>query len=251
MENILYKNNVEIVISRYNEDLMWLNEYPFNQFEYIVYNKGDNELFNKTNVKKIVNLQNVGRCDHTYLHHICDNYDNLSDIVVFFPGSVDIKEKKIKAICILENIIKNNYKKAFFVGNYCNSVKNHFKNFKINNHKCADSRNFMKNNETELFKCVIRPYGNWYDYFFKNIQARWYTFSGIFSIDKRDITQNPVDKYIILKNIVGVHSHPESGHYIERSWGAIFYPLNNTVKIKENSENYTNKKLKLLYNFNV
>ena len=105
----MYKNNVEIVIARYNEDLFWLNEYPFNQFEYIVYNKGDNQLFNKTNVKKIVNLQNVGRCDHTYLHHICDNYDNLSDIVVFFPGSVDIKEKKIKAICILENIIKNNY----------------------------------------------------------------------------------------------------------------------------------------------
>ena len=39
MENIIYKNNIEIVISRYNEDLLWLNEYPFNQFEYIVYNR--------------------------------------------------------------------------------------------------------------------------------------------------------------------------------------------------------------------
>ena len=54
MENIIYKNNVEIVISRYNEDLLWLNEYPFNQFEYIVYNKGDNDKFDKTNVKVII-----------------------------------------------------------------------------------------------------------------------------------------------------------------------------------------------------
>jgi len=38
---------------------------------------------------------------------------------------------------------------------------------------------------------------------------------------------------MILKNVVGLHSNPEVGHYIERSWGAIFYPLIHTVKIKE------------------
>ena len=27
----MFKNNVEIVVSRYNEDLSWLNEYPFNK----------------------------------------------------------------------------------------------------------------------------------------------------------------------------------------------------------------------------
>jgi hypothetical protein len=233
MENIIYKNNVEIVISRYNEDLLWLNEYPFNQFEYIIYNKGDNDNFNKTNVKKIVKLPNVGRCDHTYLYHICENYDNLSDIVVFLPGSVNIKEKKNKAINILTNIIKKNYKETYFVGNYCDSVKEHFKSFKIDKHKCADSRNFNKNSETKLFKCKIRPYGKWYEYFFKNTPSRWYTFSGVFSIDKRDIIQHSIERYMILKNVVGLHSNPEVGHYIERSWGAIFYPLIHTIKIKE------------------
>ena len=233
MENIIYKNNVEIVISRYNEDLLWLNEYPFNQFEYIVYNKGDNDKFDKTNVKKIVNLPNVGRCDHTYLYHICDNYNNLSDIVVFLPGSVNIKEKKNKAINILTNIIKKNYKETYFVGNYCDSVKTHFKNFKIDYHKCVDPRNYIKNSETKLFKCTIRPYGKWYEYFFNDTPASWYTFSGVFSIDKRDIIQHSIERYMLLKNIVGVHSNPEAGHYIERSWGAIFYPLIHTIKIQE------------------
>jgi hypothetical protein len=233
MEKINYKNNVEIVISRYNEDLSWLNEYPFNQFEYIIYNKGDNSNFLKTNVNKIVNLPNVGRCDHTYLYHVSNNYNNLSDIVVFLPGSVNVEGKKEKAINILTNIIKKNYKEACFIGNFCDSVKNHFQNFKISHHKCVDPRNYMKNNETKLFKCAIRPYGNWYNYFFKNTPAHWYTFSGVFSIDKRDIIQHPVERYIILKDIVGVHSNPESGHYIERSWGVIFYPLIHTIKIKK------------------
>ena len=226
----LYKNNVEVVVARYNEDLSWLDEYPFNQFEYIVYNKGDNYNFVKTNVKYIVTLPNVGRCDHTYLYHICANYDKLSNVVVFFPGSVNIPEKKIKAIKILHNIINNNYNKAFFIGNYCNSIRNHFKNFKINSHKCVCAENFSKNNETKLFLCKIRPYGRWYDFFFKNKPGHWFTFSGVFSIDKRDIIQNPIDKYIILRDIVCIHSNPEAGHYIERSWGTIFYPLNYTLK---------------------
>jgi hypothetical protein len=44
---------------------------------------------------------------------------------------------------------------------------------------------------------------------------------------------HPVDRYITFRNIVRVHSNPESGHYIERSWGAIFFPLNYTAKILE------------------
>ena len=47
-----YKNDVAVVVARYNESLSWLNEYPFSQFEYIVYNKGDNDNFVKTNVKQ-------------------------------------------------------------------------------------------------------------------------------------------------------------------------------------------------------
>ena len=66
---------VEIVVARYNETLGWLNEYPFNQFKYIIYNKGDNYTFVKTGVQQIINLENVGRCDHTYLYHIIENYN--------------------------------------------------------------------------------------------------------------------------------------------------------------------------------
>ena len=77
--------NIEIVISRYNENLEWLNYEPFNKYKNIIYNKGPNDDFCKTNNIKVFNLENIGRCDHTYLFHIIENYDNLADITVFLP----------------------------------------------------------------------------------------------------------------------------------------------------------------------
>ena len=104
-------------------------------FQYIVYNKGNNENFNKTNVKKIINIENVGKNDHTYLYHIIENYNNLSNITVFFPGSLNLDYKKIKAKIILNNIIKSNFSTAYFVGHYHKNIKETFNNFTLDNWK--------------------------------------------------------------------------------------------------------------------
>ena len=225
---------VKIVVARYNESLCWLNEYPFNQFEYIVYNKGDNDAFEKNHVKQIVTLENVGRCDHTYLYHIIENYDCLSDVIVFFTGSLDtLPIKKNKAINILNNIIQSNYTNAYFIGIYHNCLKTSYKDFTLNYHSCEGYENYIKNSESVLYKCKLRPYATWYHYFFGNITAHWSTMGGIFSIDKRDIIQHPKTKYINILHIVNTHSNPEAGHYIERSWGVIFYPLTYTIKLSE------------------
>jgi hypothetical protein len=222
---------VDVIISRYNEDLEWINEYPFNQFQYIVYNKGVNNNFCKNNVKEIINLPNVGRCDHTYLYHIITNYNNLSNILVFFPGSIDMECKKIKATNILNYIISSQCKNAFFLGNYQNNIFETFKDFQLENWKCSHSKNSSLNDECALQLCRLRPYGKWYKYFFGNIKAKWNTYLGIFSIDKRDVIQHPKIRYELLINSLSSHSNPEAGHYVERSWGAIFYPMIYTKKI--------------------
>jgi hypothetical protein len=224
--------NVEIVVARYNENLSWMNEYPFNEFEYIVYNKGDNSNFEKTNVKYIINIHNVGMCDHTYLYHIIHNFDKLTNITVFLPGSVNLPNKKDKAIKILNNIISSNYNTAYFDGFYYNSVKEHFKNFTIDNHSVTCSENREKNNNSRLLKCKIRPYGNWYNYHFGNTPAHWVSLCGIFSIDKRDIIQHPIERYIKLLETINIYFNHEASHYIERSWGVIFFPMIHTEKIQ-------------------
>lgn len=125
-------NKIIGVISRYNEDLNWINEYPFNQIKYIVYNKSNNNNFYKNNVIKIINLKNVGRESHTFLYHIIKNYDNLDDITVFLPGSIDLFYKKLLAKEIINKIIK--YNKAIILAQTFNNLfKKKLYNFKVNN----------------------------------------------------------------------------------------------------------------------
>jgi hypothetical protein len=223
--------NIDIIVSRYNEDLEWINEEPFNKFQYIVYNKGLNDEFCKNNVKEIINLPNLGKCDHTYLYHIFNNYDNLADIIIFFPGSLNAEYKKQKAIKILNYIISSGYNNAFFLGNYQNDIFETFKDFKLDDWKTSDEKNYKLNSESKLQLCRLRPYGKWYRYFFGNTKAKWNTYLGIFSIDKKDVVQHPRQRYELLVNTLSSHSNPEVGHYIERSWGAIFYPMIHTKKI--------------------
>ena len=218
---------IEIIISRYNEDLKWTLEEPFNRFKYIVYNKGDNTLFEQSRVIKIINLPNVGRESHTYLHHIIENYSNLPDILVCLPGSTNLIHKKPKAGMILKKIMQT--KRAHFIGHYQISVKNTFHNFHLEEWKCTSQENFSKNPESYLKPCVIRPYGEWYSYFFGNKRAHWNTWCGIFSVDKRDILKNSINTYKTLIAPISDHTNPEANHYLERSWGVIFAPFANTI----------------------
>jgi len=160
-------SKIEIIISRFNEDLTWTTHGIFNNYRYIVYNKGDNDNFEKTNVDKIINLKNVGKCDHTYLYHIIKNYNDLPDILVFLPGSLDLINKNIRAVEMLD-IIKN-IGNAVFLGEYYENIKNKFENFCLNNWQATNNQNFYKNNESILDLSLIRPFGEWYHHNFDNI----------------------------------------------------------------------------------
>jgi hypothetical protein len=215
---------VEIVVARYNESLEWTLEYPFNQFKYTVYNKGVNDNFDKTHVDIVETLPNVGRCDHTYLYHIVSKYFRLKPITVFFPGSVQMQTKKDRALYILNHIITQ--KRAAFYCQYVpTTIKQHFANFKLDEWSCSDLNNKSLNGETSLTLAKIRPYHAWYSYWFKNVPVNHYCLYGIFSLHRADIIKHNINRYKQLLNAVEVSSNPEVGHYIERSWGAIFEPI--------------------------
>jgi hypothetical protein len=224
------KRPVKIIVARYNEKLEWMRESPFNLFRYIVYNKGVNDDFEKCNVDTIVNLPNVGRCDHTYLYHIVNNYNNLNDINVFFPGSLNMEYKKNEAKQILYNIIK--YRTGIFYGHPVKDIRKEFNTFTLDNWSATESANKTLNPESKTYPAKLRPYGKWYNYMFGKTQVSWFCLHGILSIHKLDIIQHDVSRYIQLLNAVSVHSNPEVGHYIERSWAAIFHPLTFTKIIK-------------------
>lgn len=224
------KKDIDIIIARYNEDLKWTLEKPFNKYQYIVYNKGTNNDFEKSRVKKIINLPNVGKCDHTYVYHIIKNYDNLSDIQLFLPGSVDMPHKKKIASKILYEIEERN--KAVFISlNETDVLKNHY-NTQFTEYMTTYEANRNINPEIYLKKSSIRPFGKWFENKFGNIKVDCMIYYGVFSIDKNDILQHPKSRYENLIDDLSDHSNPEAGHYFERSWCAIFYPLKNTFIIK-------------------
>lgn len=72
---------LSMVIARYNENLEWV--IPYNDIA-IIYNKGDPcpPIFNT-----IIQLPNIGREGHTYLHHIIENYTSVKPQTFFLQGS--------------------------------------------------------------------------------------------------------------------------------------------------------------------
>jgi len=216
-------NLIEIVVARYNEDLSWIKEYPFSQFKYTIYNKGSNQDFIKPSVYRVFELPNVGRCDHTYLYHIVNNYSQLAPITIFLPGSIQLHHKKMLAIQLINHILTN--KNAVFLGFKTTSIKHTFAKFTLDNWSASDPNNLINNNNTQLEPALLRPYGKWYKHFFGNIIVQKYCYMSIFSINKLDIIKHDITRFQELLNAVSRHSNPEVGHYIERSWGAIFHPM--------------------------
>jgi len=216
------KKTITIIISRYNEDLKWTLEEPFNQFKYIVYNKGTNNNFEKKNIDKIYSLNNVGKIDHTILYHIVNNYNNLTDIIVFFPGSLNMFSKKNFCKKILYNII--NYNQAYIISSYVYNVKNFFYYTKLYKYTSA----FKDNQITDkMLLSDIRPFGKWYEKYF-NYNVHNITWGAMFSIDKRDVLNHSKDWYIQFLKQIETDINPEIGHYIEKSWFAIFNPIKYT-----------------------
>jgi len=78
MTTIDPKKDVEIVISRYNEDISWVEPYLD---RCTIYNKGEDNI-NYPSIK----LPNIGREQHTLFYHIYNNYDNLPNYLIFLQG---------------------------------------------------------------------------------------------------------------------------------------------------------------------
>lgn len=77
------KNEYELVVARYNENIDWTK--PYNDI-LTVYNKGV-----PLGMENEIPLPNVGREGHTYLYHIVTNYDKLSQMTVFHQGGAPVK----------------------------------------------------------------------------------------------------------------------------------------------------------------
>jgi hypothetical protein len=224
------RKNIEIIIARYNENLDWINSSPFNKYNNIIYNKGVNANFSTNNfTKNIIKLKNVGRCDETYLNHIVTNYDKLAEITIFLPGSLNIDVKNKKATLLINEI--ENHQDTVFIGQKLTNVRDDLYNFQLDEWIATDKENNKINPEAKLELSAIRPFGKWFNSNF-NCDISYVSYLGIIGISKRDILNHPKSYYENLLIQLQNSSNPEVGHYVERSWEAIFYKFHNPKYIE-------------------
>ena len=217
---------LEIVVSRFREPLDWLSHTPFNKYPVIVYNKsGDDNYYKSPKMKKEVILPNVGCEAHTYLYHIINNYDNLANITAFFQGSIEIPKKYSRAVNTVNKSVERNMTVIYF--NEFNNIRQEFGNFTLDHYPFNHPTVINNTESNTLHPCRIRPFGEWYDVLFGDVQINGYSSNSIMAIKKEDILKRPKEFYEHLFSFVNEGIQPEGVHYMERVWAAIFHPLPN------------------------
>ena len=185
---------MKIVVSRYNEDILWTNEF---RDHIVLYNKGADF------IDGAITLPNVGREGHTYFHYIFENYDNLDDYTVFLQGNPFDHSPDI---CVqLYDMINNGVKNIDF-----SYFHTHRVSFNL------------------LHGCYYHPrlpIAEVYEKLFERpVTDRDILFGpgAQFIISRERILKRPRAFYQKIVDILGYHYGPDEGYVIERMHPLIF-----------------------------
>lgn len=220
-----------IVVARYEEDIDWL--FPFAK-NCIIYNKGGDNININFNWKNTINLPNVGREAHTYLHHIINNYDELSGIILFTQGNISDhlpESYKNDEINYLMKLISSANINGCSFNAYQHSVgsMSAHKNLKMADKwkNLGDSSMTFGEWMNDIFNDQSNQSNKSNKYKF-NHRICWYM-NSVFAIDSEMIKKHPKSFYEKLISYVDNHKDPEAGHYFERAWYEIFNYFNDPL----------------------
>ena len=156
ISNIISKENlkIDLIVAHYKEDLSWLDNIPENYNLYIYSKSNDKPTLKRSFYHKF--LPNVGRCDHTYLYHIIENYNNMSDQMIFCTGSTNALPHKWYVF----NKITDNIGRYHFYTTKLFRAHEKYKKFRILKY-CASHKANLTDSSCSIIKS---KYGNLGDY---------------------------------------------------------------------------------------
>ena len=230
-ENNQSNDDIILVIARYKEDLAWLENEPYNQFKHIIYNKGtDTKFHTNKHTMEIIDLPNVGKCDHTYIYDIIRRYDILSNITLFLPGSMDIEFKDNTAKHIIKSLqSQKTPNSTMLITNYQIPIYKSLGDFEINVWETSSRVNKDTSVDAETQQSTYRPFSKWYKHHFGNLNITNVSYYGIMAVSQNHIHNRPKSFYENLITELNTSPNPEVGHYFERAWIAIFNPMDGLV----------------------
>lgn len=225
--------NVDLVVAWYNEDLSWIEKMISPNTNIFIYSK----LHDSHPTFDVIKLENIGRETHTFLYHICKNYDRLADITIFSQGGIlsgaydFLKKKKLEYI--LENMDECKKNGVACMAHYKPGIKIKYDpKFMISEWKSTTKEN-QDCSSIKMATASIRPFGRWYKHYIgdeRNIKQLGMSYNCIFSSTSQSIRRRSKDFY---ENLLLTHSsaNDEVSHYLERSFLSLFYmnPLESRV----------------------
>ena len=213
---------VQCVVATYKEDLAWTQEEPFKDMDIVVYNKGNRWIdapVPRPNFR-IESLPNVGRCDHTYLHHIIENYDSLAPVTIFMQGSWQDVEKRQQTLDVIRRVKETGTSVVPLW-----DAPADIQSFSLDEWTSTNAENKSYNLTSKLDPSPHRPYGVWFKHNFPDDTLDKVHYKAIFAVSREHIHNRSKEFYQKLIKYLDGSSNPEAGHYVERSWGKIFSPM--------------------------
>jgi len=192
----------EIVISRFKEDIAWVEVPKRLGYEITVYNKHEGANL----------LANVGKESHTYLTHIVKNYDNLSDVTVFLQGE---PFSHCKDLYELLSVIKNF-------------------NVKFDYARLSDGTIICDGNGRPHCGPEHLPLSRLYQYIFETQAPEVFVCNpaGQFAVTRGAIHKNPRMIYEKCLNALSYSMNPIEGFCMERMWFSLF-GFKHAVKLED------------------
>ena len=207
----------EIVIAHYNEDLSWLED---DIDSCTIYSKGGQK---NAPPYPYHALPNIGREGQTYLHHIIERYDTLADVTLFLQGRVDdhfsitFDEVKERARNTEPGQVTTFPYRELETFDHWDGIP------------WAEYPSWKKwTTMSEWKKAPKTPAQYWQTVFPRRPVPASVGFQpgALFAVRKDSIQRYPRSTYEVLMQefFSGemAHVNPETGHFIERFWQAMF-----------------------------
>lgn len=213
---LMNKPKAFFVVSQWNNDISWVEEYTD---DYVIYDKSNT----LPEGEKIVKLKNVGYNIYDICHFIVNHYDNLPDVIAFLEGNPFDHCNRTKFDKIIfnetftpiesyEHILDSAVNKKGLDGGYMEVNNSWYIPAHINTHGKEVNKHLHTYNQflRKVFKNPVYP--------------DWIRFSpgGEYIVPKENILFYSKKFYQKLMSYVDYHQIPSEGHIIERALYTIF-----------------------------
>lgn len=223
--------SIDLVVSAYKDDLGWVDNLKekHSEVRMCVYHKCDGVpqkgLLRENDPRGLTYaLPNVGKCDHTYAHHITEHYDKLADWTVF---STDYPFDGLPAGMTMEGALVPG---PDVVCPWVCHVRDWGGDGRIRWEQFASRPDRNGTNWAERYASgKITPadlsFVEWAKrYVGFDPSGEWpgYHPGSVYGVPKKAITYLPREFYARLRDQLSHAVEPEEGHYMERLWLVVF-----------------------------